>query len=167
MPIPTSEQELTELFRSLGAKEPELWARSQVGEGIPQLLRFLFLKSAWDNIPAEGSYGWIDKTIERATAYPDEPYAGLGHALARCRQAGVRDQDLTEIARCLQAQMLFSVGYLIDGPAYFPRGLEDVSWGLFQISEDGSPVGAQIAGLYESVLEFDPTGREMRPRGDA
>jgi len=29
----------------------------------------------------------------------------------------------------------------------------------------GLPVGPQVAGLHESVLEFDPTGREMRPQG--
>jgi hypothetical protein len=38
-----------------------------------------------------------------------------------------------------------------------------VDWGLFLIEESGVP-GARIAGLHESVLETDPTGREMRPR---
>lgn len=164
MPIPTSEEELTAVFKALGAHAPEQWAHSQLTEGIPQLLRFLFLKSAWENIPAEGDTKWVEKEITSAGANPDQPYAGLGHALARCRKRGVSDGDLTEIARCLQAQMLYSIGYLIDGPACFPRSLEDVCWGLFQVGEDGRPFGEQIAGLHESVLEFDPTGREMRPR---
>lgn len=166
MPIPTSEEELTALFRELGASSPEEWAHSQVTEGIPQLLRFLFLKSAWENIPNEGDTTWIESEILSAKANPDRPYAGLGLSLARCKDLGVAVEDLNEIARCLRAQMLFSIGYLIDGPAYFPRSLEDVSWGLFQVNEDGRPMGEQIAGLHESVLEFDSTGREMRPRSD-
>ena len=163
MPIPSSKQELTALFRELGARNPEQWAASQVDEGIPQLLRFLFLKGAWEAVPAEGDAGWIDREIDEATRHPTQPYAGLGLALARCRRRGVADADLTEIARCLRAQMLFSIGYLIDGPGY-SHALEDVSWGLFQTDEDGKPFGEQMAGLHESVLEFDPTEREMRPK---
>lgn len=167
MPIPASEEQLAALFRELGAQEPELWAHSQVSEGIPQLLRFLFLKSAWENIPNDGDTKWIDREIASANANPDQPYAGLGLSLSRCRAMGVKDDDLTELARCLQAQMLFSIGYLIDGPSYLPKGIEDVSWGLFQVGEDGRPVGEQIADLHESVLEFDPTGREMCPKNDS
>ena len=164
MPIPTSEEELTRLFRELGASSPEQWARSQIAEGIPQLLRFLFLKSAWKNIPNEGDFTWIETEIQEANADPDRPYAGLGLSLSRCINQGVSIEDLNEIARCLRAQMLFSVGYLVDGPEYFLDSIEDISWGLFQTDADGRPVGKQISGLHESVLEFDSTGREMRPR---
>jgi hypothetical protein len=164
MPVPNSETELTELFRKLGASSPEQWAHSQVKEGIPQLLRFLFLKGAWQSIPDEGDTAWIDQEVQRANENPEDPYSGLGLSLARCMEKGVALEDLNEIARCIRAQMLFSVGYLIDGPPYLSPPLEDVSWGLFQVDEDGKPIGEPIAGLHESVLEFDPTGREMRPR---
>lgn len=164
MPIPSSRTRLTALFKELGAASPEEWAASQLDEGIPQLLRFLFMRQAWEDIPAEGDSSWIDRTIASARAHPDRPYAGLGQALDRCRKKGVSDDDLTEIARCLRAEMLFAIGYLIDGPRWRPKGLEDVSWGLFEVDADGRPVGAQIPGLHESVLEFDPTGREMRPK---
>ena len=163
MPIPTSEHELTELFRRLGAPSPELWARSQMEEGIPQLMRFLFLKNAWSEVIDEGNTAWIDRAIKDSEARPGSPYSGLGSALARCRAAGVSSEDLTEIARCLQAQMLFAIGYLLEGPPQDYGPLE-VSWGLFQTTEDGRPIGPQISGLHESVLELDPTGREMRPR---
>ena len=166
MPIPASEEDLTSLFRDLGAKDPGQWAQSQVVEGIPQLMRFLFLKSAWEDIPAENNTKWIDQQIERAKAHPSEPYAGLGLVLSRCRSLGISDRELNELARCLQAQTLFRVGYLIDGPSYLPEPIEDLSWGLFQVGEDGRPFGRKISGLHEAVLEFDPTGREMRPRGD-
>ena len=166
MSIPTSKHELTALFRELGAREPEQWAASQIDEGIPQLLRFLFLKGAWENIPNEGDVAWIEREIESGRKHPEEPYAGLGRALAVCREKGVPDPLLTEISRCIRAQMLFCVGYLIDGPGY-SHTLGDLSWGLFQTDEDGKPFGEQVAGLHESVLEFDPTGREMRPLSDA
>ena len=44
------QKELTEIFRKLGAEDPEDWARSQIREGIPQLARFLFLREAWRSI---------------------------------------------------------------------------------------------------------------------
>src|SRR5262249_25800627 len=44
------EQELTELFRKLGADDPAGWARSQIREGIPQLARYLFLRQAWRQV---------------------------------------------------------------------------------------------------------------------
>jgi hypothetical protein len=161
--LPTSEHELTELFRQLGASSPEQWAHSQVTEGIPQLLRFLFLKHAWSKVIPDGNTDWIEREISSAKAKPHVPYAGLGLALARCRAAGAKPEDLTEIARCLQAQMLFSMAYLIDGPLY-EQGLGWFSWGLFEMGEDRRPIGPQVGGLHESVLELDPTGREMRPR---
>jgi hypothetical protein len=166
MPIPASKEELTALFRQLGARNPEQWAASQVDEGIPQLLRFLFLKGAWGNIPEEGDSTWIAREIESAKRNPSEPYAGLGRALQECKDKGVPDSALVEISRCLQAQMLFSIGYLMEDPA-LPEALEDISWGLFQTDEHGRPFGRQVAGLHESVLEFDPSGRELRPRSDA
>lgn len=164
MPVPESEEGLAKLFRDLGARDPEGWARSQVTEGIPQLLRFLFLKHAWDSVISEGSNKWIEQAIESSRHHPQAPYAGLGLALATCRSKGVSDEDLTEIARCLQAEMLFSIAYLLNGPPYEPGPLEDVAWGLFQTDVDGNAVGRQISGLHESVLELEPSGREMRPR---
>jgi hypothetical protein len=166
MSLPTTKDELTSLFRRFGAKNPELWAASQVDQGIPQLARFLFMKAAWEHIPREGDSGWIDREVERSEQHPSEPYAGLGAALALCRDKGVPDSALTELARCLQAQMLFTIGYVIDGPAY-SYTVEGLDWSLFQVDEHGNPYGEPISGLHESVLDFDPTEREMRPRGDA
>lgn len=164
MPIPTSEAELAALFQELGAEAPEQWAHSQITENIPQLLRFLFIKNAWATIPDNGDTTWIKREIDNATANPTAPYAGLGMALARCKAKGVDDEDLTEIARCLKAQTLFHTCYLMDGPTDLPEALEDVSWGLFQLDDIGRPFGRKIGGLHESVLGFDPAGREMRPK---
>ena len=164
MNSPYTLEELTEIFRSLGSNYPDLSAKSEIEEGIPQLARYIFLQQAWSTIAREGDRTWIDEEIHSARANPDRPYAGLGQALERCLSKGVSTDDLTEIARCLQAQMLFNVGYLIDGPRFTPEPLQEIGWGLFQTDSEDRPFGNQIAALHESVLEFDPTGREMRPR---
>ena len=161
---PLTEDELVDLFRRLGAPSPEGWAHSQVTEGIPQLARFLFLKEAWSNVVPEGNTAWIENAIRSAQVQPNAPYAGLGSALARCKAAGASPDDLTEIARCVQAELLFAIAYLLEGP---PDGLDidvDVSWGLFETDQRGDPTKTRIGDLHESVLELDPTGREMRPK---
>ena len=167
MPVPATEKDLVALFEQLGARDSVGWAFSQVAEGIPQLQRFLFLKQAWERLIGDEDRSWIQREIDRSEKSPDEPFAGLGKALSKALARGLSPADLNEIGRCLQGQALFSVAYLIDGPAYQPAGLEDLQWGLFQIGEDGRPFGPQIRGLHESVLDTEPAGREMRPRGDA
>jgi hypothetical protein len=163
MPIPASESELAALFARLGASEPESWARSQVLEGIPQLLRYLFLKAAWRNVESDDDTSWMRSEVDRANARPEEPYAGLGLGLDQCLRQGVDPVVLNEMIRCAQATMIFRIGYLLDGGD--SGGLEelrDVSWALFETDADGRPTGPAIGGLHESVLELDPAGREMR-----
>ena len=157
--------DLTELFTKLGAPDPAGWARSQVAEGIPQLARFLFLREAWRRVLAEGDTAWIDATIAATDADPNAPFAGVGAALARLRAQGAVDADLTEVVRGMQAAALFSFAQLLDDPGELEPEVEDVAWALVQVSSEGEVLG-QIGGLHESVLETDPTGREMRPRSD-
>jgi hypothetical protein len=154
--------QLTALFRRLGAGEPEAWARSQVAEGIPQLARFLFLRQAWRTLAREDDTSWIDERITRAKQHPDEPFAGTGHALARLRARGAADEDLVDLVRGMQTAMLFDLCQLLDDPGDLEEDVA-VRWALVQIDEDGT-VGERLQGLHESVLETDPTGREMRPR---
>ena len=163
MPIPTTKSELVTIFGCLGAAAAESYADCELRDGI-QLLRYLFLHHAWKYVVADGDSQWIDDAIDHASKRPCEPYAGLGHALARFRAAGMADDDLTEMARCLQAQMLFHVAYALEADTRFAPPLDDVAWGLFQIDEQGCPFGDRIAALHESVLETDPTRREMRPK---
>lgn len=156
------EQELIKVFRELGARDPEGWARSEKEEGIPQLLRFLFLQNAWAGIVSEADSSWIEREITSSQRSPDAPYAGLGAVLQTCREKGISDADLTHLARCLQAQTLFSVGYLLEGPTESPPEIGEITWGLFQTDENDAPFGPRIGSLHESVLECDPSGKEMR-----
>jgi len=165
VPIPKSEKSLRVLFEKLGAREPDAWARSEVSEGIPQLLRFLFLREAWRYVQDENDHTWISQEIEASRKRPTEAYAHLGSVLERCRTLGVSDQDLTDMARCHQAAMMFHLCYLMSsGPQNAPEELEDISWGLFRVNDNDRPVGPAIDALHESVLETDPTGRAMQPR---
>ena len=158
-----NQKELAALFRRLGATDPEDWARSQVEEAIPQLARFLFLRQAWRRIEKEDESSWIDAAIERAQAHPDEPYAGIGHALRKLRARGATDEEITNVVRGMQAGLLFSFCYLLEDPGDVEAEVSGVGWSLVQVDEDGKILG-NIGGLHESVLDTYPTGREMRPR---
>ncbi len=165
MKVPNDVTKLTKLFETFGAQDPEAWASSQVKEAIPQLQRFLFLRQAWRNILDEGDTTWIEYQIQQYERSPNGPYAGVGAALKRCLAKGISPQDLTDIARGIQAQMLFQFCYLLDDPNFRESELRDFAWGLFEVDSDDNPIPPRIGSLHESVLETDPTGREMRPRG--
>ena len=154
---------LARIFAKLGAPGSEIWARSQVDDGIPQLARFLFLRQAWRGVVAEDATEWITRSFERATRHPDEPYAGVGHALRNLRALGARDHDITDLVRGMQVGLLFSLCYLLEDPGLTEPEVADMQWALVQVDEEGN-VLSKIGGLHESVLETDPTGRKMRPR---
>jgi hypothetical protein len=164
--IPSNAAKLAKLFDMFGAKDAASWASSQINEGIPQLQRFLFLRQAWRSILDEDNVSWIDAEIKAAERDPVGPYAGVGAALKRALEAGVARQDLTDIARGIQAQTLFQICYLLDDPSFSEPELENFAWGLFEVDEEDNPIGSRIGSLHESVLETDPSGREMRPRGN-
>lgn len=165
MNLPNDIAELTKLFQKLGAQDSELWARSQIKEDIPQLQRYLFLRQAWKQVLREDSVVWIDRQIQESERHPTGPYAGVGAALKRAVATGTPKQDLIDIARGAQAELLFQLCYLLDDPGLSEPELEAFAWGLFEVDENDNPIPPRIGNLHESVLETDPTGREMRPRG--
>ena len=93
---------------------------------------------------------------------PRGPGGGIVRSLKNAEAAGVTREDLTEIVRVKQWELLFQFCYLLDDPQIEEADAQVISWGLFQIGKDDLP-GQRIDGLHESVLETDPTGREMRP----
>lgn len=163
MSIPETLPELAALFEKLGARDARSWAESQCSEGIPQLHRFLFLRQAWSQVVPDDDPRWIDNFIRSSREQPGAPYAGVGAALERAVAAGVSRDDLSEIARGLQAELLFHICYMLEDNGLPEPELEGIGWGLFQRDEEGNPQGP-IYGLHESVLETDPTGREMRSK---
>jgi hypothetical protein len=157
------QKKLTALFEKLGARDPEAWARSQFEQGIPQLAKFLFLRQAWRAVVSEGDAGWIAGAIASSEARPDDSYAGVGQALRSLRARGATDDELTDLVRGMQAELLFQICYLLEDPGELESEVEDVTWSLVETDEAGDVLD-DIRGLHESVLEMDPTGREMRPR---
>lgn len=154
---------LTQLFAELGAAHPERWARTQLEHGMPQMARFLFLRQAWGQLLRDGDVAWITPTIAASDARPDAPFAGVGHALARLRAAGARDEDISEVVRGMQAASLYAFCRLLEDPGPLEPEVRDVRWALVQLSPEGDIVGP-VPALHESVLETDPSGREMHPR---
>lgn len=159
-------ESLTELFRQLGAADPELWARSQINEGIPQLARFLFLRQAWSRIVSDSDPSWIGAYMRSADARPNDPYAGVGHGLRALLSKGATPHEITSVVRGMQAELLFGLCYMLEDPGLVEEEVQDICWQLFLVNDDGEPQ-QPLAGLHESVLETDPTGREMRPNHDA
>lgn len=164
MALPTSKQELASLLGHLGARDPEAWAQSQVSEGIPQLHRFLFLRQAWKQIVSECSPARIPQRISEYQHRPNDPYADVGRVLKACLDRGVSTEDLSALAKALQAEALFQFCYLLDDPQIDEPEGQSVDWGLFCVNETDEPA-ERIQGLHESVLETDPSGREVRPQG--
>jgi hypothetical protein len=160
-------ERLTALFRELGAPEPEGWARSQSEEGFNQLHRYLFLRQAWALIVSDSDHDWMDREIENATKNPNAPFSGVGAALRSLLDSGANRQDLTDVIRGKQAELLFGLCYLLEDPALTEDAVQHVGWRLVETDEVDQPTQRPITGLQESVLETDPTGREMRPRGPA
>lgn len=156
-------EDLTDLFKRLGARDPEGWAASQINEDIPQLTRFLFLRQAWRQIVSEEDKNWPRENATTPDASSNRPYDGMSHALASLLEKGATQEELIDLVRGAQASLLFQICYLLNDPMLEEPELEDFGWGLFQVDREGVPV-RPIEALHESVLETDPTGREMRPR---
>lgn len=153
------ERDLADLFRKLGARNPESWARSQVEEGLPQLARFVFLRQAWKLVVAEHDRSWLS---ERANDDQRGPGGAIGPALKRLLALGASEDDLTAVARVMQWRVLSGLCYLVDDPGDLESEVKDIAWRLFQVDENDQPIAA-ISGLNESVLETEPSGKEMRP----
>jgi hypothetical protein len=157
---------LAEWFSAFGARDPESWAKSQVEEGINQWGRFVFLHQAWKNIIPDRDTTWITPLIEEADKKPNDPGAAAGPALRRMLQAGVNPQDITDVVRVMQWHILFDLMYQLSDPSiveYPSKNMKHVQWMLFEVDDDENPID-RIDMLHESVLDTDPTGREMTPR---
>jgi hypothetical protein len=153
-----NEQELTDLFVRLGARNPAQWAHSEITERIPQLARFLFLRQAWTHVVPETNRNWIR---DLASVDGNGPEGNVGAALGRLTAQGVDENDLTTVVRAMQRKLLFALCYLLDDPGTLEPEVRDIAWRLFQVDENERPI-AVIASIHESVLETEPNGREMR-----
>lgn len=149
---------LTEIFKQIGAPDPEAWARSQEDEGVPQLARYLFLRQAWRQVIPKDDLTWIDAELQRPSGSPGPTAAP---ALSQLLSLGADKQDIADIVRTMQWQLLFRLCYLLNDPGDVADVVSDIDWGLFTVDEAGNPL-EHIGGLHESVLETEPSGTEMK-----
>jgi hypothetical protein len=133
-------ESLRDKFLCLGADEPERWARSEIGEKIPQLGRFVFLRAVWREIER-----WRD---------PD--------AVANLVQ-GASDEAI-EVAARTAARAAFDVALsivqMLDNQEDTESREPLPGWLLIECDTDGKPTGRVLNGLHESVLETDPRNIE-------
>ncbi len=154
-------ENLTAIFRALGATDPESWARSQVEEGIPQLAIYLFLKSAVDPISELQGLRTLREILRRV---------GTREGVAALNRLAKSDEsvaDILYVVRSVLCDYLTEIAFLIDDAAAmrfsgwpFEETLERVRWGLFQTDADGKPIAA-LSGLHEVVAEFLPDIRAI------
>ena len=152
---------LTEIFRQAGAPRPETWAESQINEGINQLARFSFLKNITSEWLKENEYGWIDKMINGLDAASDVPCSQFGTAVKEMLEKNVSKEAIVDLIRVVQFETLYHVCSTIDKTYEVTTPV--TNWRLFELDDDDNPV-ATIGNLHESLLQFDPSGREMGPR---
>lgn len=154
---------LADVLRKLGCPDPEGTAGSEVQDEIPRTAIFVFLREAWRRVASEEDVAWIEEENDIARKAPMDPFSGAGLALARLRGRGATNEEIAHLVRAMQASLLLALCSLIDdGPEGVEAEAPDVRWALCAIDEEGVPT-SQMAGLHESVLTADPTGREMRP----
>jgi hypothetical protein len=121
----------------------------------------LFLTDLWSLLVDEdelvdGRPSWLESWFRGTPAgqIPDHPTAA---ALHRILAAGVDVDDLTDVVRTMQHEIIYNVCQLLDDPGLLGiRGGRD--WAL---TVDGEPIGE----LHSSLDEHDPSGRHGEPRG--
>ncbi len=81
--------------------------------------------------------------------------------------SGTAREDIAELVRVMQWYVLAGIAYQLADASiveYPSDKVRRVNWTLFEVDEEGQPLHP-INALHESVLDTDPSGREMRPSG--
>jgi hypothetical protein len=143
-----------ELFRLLGAKDPEAWADGEARDDRPYLVRYLFLTGLW-----------------RAVLGDDAEWTASDPATQRLLAKGADPRDLAAVIRQAQCDILYEVCQLIDDPSHGIEDLqavipENVEWRLAEVDANERPTGRVVLDLHASLGKFDPTGRNGEPRAD-
>lgn len=133
-----------------------------------------FLTTVWSMVVDEDSYtdgypSWIDL---RGTQQGSVPASAGTDAMQRILACGVDPDDLTDVVRKMQHDLLYEVCQLIDDPGLLGIGLDeewseptDFRWELVAVRTAGPAGRAPIHGLHSSLDELDPSGRDGATRG--
>ena len=138
--LPKVEQDaalaLRDRFEELGAEDPEGWARSEICENIPQLARFLILRS----LRRETVDTWT-----LAGALKNAP------AARRLLAAGADQSDLLDLVQDVVQDAIFAVLAVLD-EGQDPEAPEgSPSWSLVEMGAGSTGQGRRIEGLHEDL----------------
>ncbi len=147
---------LTALFRALGADgDAPDWAESEAEEGLPQLARYRFLRTVWQDVDAWGAEAprWV-------AAYRSDGVAA--GAVDRALAAGLTPEDLGELAREVARETAFGMLYALADPTdgSLPAEIEAQlpGWRLAELDPAGEPTGRHLDALHEDFADVEPKG---------
>lgn len=132
-------------FDALGAADAGGWARSEIDEDIPQLARFVLLRSLWRGVID----GWGE-----ADALEQLP------AARRLVAGGADLGDLRRVMRAVAFESVFATLDELDAGGDVNVSGVDVGWSVIETGEDGGPTGRVLRALHEDLSGTDPSGRD-------
>ncbi len=149
--------QLLAVLKRYGAADPLGWVRSEIGENIPQLARFLILRqirAVMDRQPfgdldvARQSAAAISRTLDLAAI------AQQGQsAFQRLVDSGAAVEDILRVARAVNVQAVLDlINVLDEGDADSP---EDgaLGWALVE-TRDYKSTGRYINALHENIISL-------------
>ncbi|WP_330460746.1 hypothetical protein OIB37_30035 [Streptomyces sp. NBC_00820] len=144
-PRKAAAESLRAQFSTLGVTDPLDLIKSEAMEDIPQLARFVLLRSLWRS----AIDGWSDPG-----SLDQLPSA------QRLLAAGTDREDLVRLVRAVAYETVFvTLDELDAGGDVNVSGVE-AGWTVTATGEDGSPAGRVLPGLHEDLLAMDPSGRD-------
>jgi len=100
-----------------------------------------------------------EKWIERALKHPDD-HPVLAPALKRIQEAGVSRDDLVDVVRVMQFQIVDHVCYMLDSIA-LPGTVPIQDFGVYVVGGGDSPTTdksiVRLESLHEQVGSWDPS----------
>lgn len=145
VPRKAAAEPLRAQFSALGVTDPLDLIKSELMEDIPQLARFVLLRSLWHGaINGWGEPGSLDQL----------PSA------QRLLAAGADQKDLVCLVRAVAYEAVFATLDELDTGGDVNASGVEAGWVVMESGEDGSPTGRALSGLHEDLLTMDPSGRE-------
>ena len=137
-----NQADLAKKFAMLGVLDPQVWAGSQLKEGIDQISRATMLR-AMSDIVLESEE--MVKLFSEAEWVAD-PVRDAANRLCTSEEAL---EDMAKVAKAAVYYALSSVMILSDGNAAIANNPANLEIGLFKLNENFEP-SSQINGLHES-----------------
>lgn len=125
-----------------------------------------FIRSVWFNVRSEEDSSWVQE-VSRRPLKPGECLGDFGALVKRMLDCGLTEYEIARFAKIVGYDTAAGIMYLLDDPSsgfLELRNPENIKWTLYRTDpQTEAPIEA-LTALHEYMLEFDPSGREMRPR---